>query len=108
MHGIYRRLVHQVHVDAGRTDGMRPQWQCRQVEVMQIGKLFAKRSGIGATQACATKHQANPMVGYVAGDRFPQQAQDMLGGSLPEISQKTLAAVQAGFDQWQKDGIPKD
>lgn len=37
-----------------------------------------------------------------------QQAQDMLGGSLPEISQKTLAAVQAGFDQWQKDGIPKD
>lgn len=37
-----------------------------------------------------------------------QQAQDMLGGSLPEISQKTLAAVQAGFDQWQKDGIPTD
>ncbi|MDY0976711.1 hypothetical protein SOM61_17240 [Massilia sp. CFBP9012] len=37
-----------------------------------------------------------------------QQAQDILGGSLPEISQKTLAAVQAGFDQWQKDGIPKD
>ncbi|MDY0964704.1 DUF5610 domain-containing protein [Massilia sp. CFBP9026] len=37
-----------------------------------------------------------------------QQAQDMLGGSLPEISQKTLAAVQAGFDQWQKDGFPAD
>lgn len=37
-----------------------------------------------------------------------RQAQDMLGGSLPEISQKTLAAVQAGFDQWQKDGIPAD
>lgn len=37
-----------------------------------------------------------------------QEAQDMLGGSLPEISQKTRDAVQAGFDQWEKDGMPAD
>ncbi len=34
-----------------------------------------------------------------------KEAQDILGGTLPEISQKTLAAVQAGFDRWEKDGI---
>ena len=34
-----------------------------------------------------------------------KEAQDILGGTLPEISQKTLASVQAGFDRWEKDGI---
>ncbi len=34
-----------------------------------------------------------------------KEAQDILGGTLPETSQKTLAAVQAGFDRWEKDGI---
>ncbi len=37
-----------------------------------------------------------------------QEAQDMLGGSLPEISQKTHAAIQAGFDRWKNEGIPAD
>ena len=37
-----------------------------------------------------------------------QEAQDMLGGSLPEISLKTRGAVQAGFDLWEKDGMPVD
>jgi len=37
-----------------------------------------------------------------------QEARDMLGGSLPEISLKTRDAVQAGFDQWEKDGMPAD
>lgn len=37
-----------------------------------------------------------------------QQAQDMLGGTLPDISQKTRDAVQAGFDRWEKDGLPAD
>lgn len=37
-----------------------------------------------------------------------EQAQDMLGGSLPEISQKTRDAVRAGFDQWEKDSMPAD
>jgi|GEM_PF-1329267 len=35
-----------------------------------------------------------------------EQAQDVLGGTLPEISQKTRDAVRAGFDQWEKDGLP--
>jgi len=37
-----------------------------------------------------------------------EQAQDMLGGSLPDISQKTRDAVRAGFDRWEKDGMPAD
>jgi hypothetical protein len=30
----------------------------------------------------------------------------MLGGSLPEISQKTHTAIMAEFDRWASDGIP--
>ncbi|WP_137172120.1 DUF5610 domain-containing protein [Massilia sp. HP4] len=37
-----------------------------------------------------------------------QEAQDMLGGSLPDISQETRDAVRAGFDRWEKDGMPAD
>lgn len=37
-----------------------------------------------------------------------EQAQEMLGGSLPDISQKTRDAVRAGFDQWEKGGMPAD
>jgi len=35
-----------------------------------------------------------------------QEAQDMLGGSLPEISRKTHETIQAEFDRWKKEGIP--
>ncbi|WP_296943226.1 DUF5610 domain-containing protein [uncultured Massilia sp.] len=35
-----------------------------------------------------------------------QDAQDILGGSLPEISQKTRSTIQAEFDRWKKEGIP--
>lgn len=34
------------------------------------------------------------------------QAADMLGGSLPEISQRTLKAIQSEFDRWTSEGIP--
>ncbi|WP_306395700.1 DUF5610 domain-containing protein [Telluria beijingensis] len=37
-----------------------------------------------------------------------QEAQDMLGGSLPDISLKTRDAVKAEFDRWEKDGMPAD
>jgi len=37
-----------------------------------------------------------------------QEAQDMLGGSLPEISLKTRDAVQAGLDRWEKEGMPAE
>lgn len=37
-----------------------------------------------------------------------QDAQRMLGGTLPEISQKTHAAVQAEFQRWKSDGISAD
>jgi hypothetical protein len=30
----------------------------------------------------------------------------MLGGSLPEISQQTLTAIQTEFERWKADGIP--
>jgi hypothetical protein len=33
-------------------------------------------------------------------------AADILGGSLPDISQKTFETVQAEFDRWKKEGIP--
>jgi hypothetical protein len=33
-------------------------------------------------------------------------AADVLGGSLPDISQKTLDTIQAQFDRWKKEGIP--
>lgn len=35
-----------------------------------------------------------------------KEASDILGGSLPEISQQTLKAIQAEFDRWKADGIP--
>jgi hypothetical protein len=35
-----------------------------------------------------------------------QDAQDILGGSLPEISQKTRSTIQAEFDRWKKEGMP--
>jgi hypothetical protein len=35
-----------------------------------------------------------------------QQAADYLGGSLPEISQKTLETIQEQFNRWKNDGIP--
>jgi hypothetical protein len=34
-----------------------------------------------------------------------EQAARMLGGSLPDISQKTLEAVRAQFDLWKKEGV---
>jgi hypothetical protein len=34
-----------------------------------------------------------------------QQAAQMLGGSLPEISQKTLETVRAQFDRWKNEGM---
>jgi hypothetical protein len=34
-----------------------------------------------------------------------QQAAKMLGGSLPDISQKTLEMVRAQFDLWKNEGI---
>lgn len=35
-----------------------------------------------------------------------KQASDILGGTLPEISQKTHTAIMAEFDRWASDGIP--
>lgn len=35
-----------------------------------------------------------------------KQASDILGGTLPEISQKTHDAIFAEFDRWQSEGIP--
>ncbi|MDO8652427.1 MAG: hypothetical protein Q7R66_09580 [Undibacterium sp.] len=35
-----------------------------------------------------------------------KEAADMLGGTLPEISQQTLTAIQTEFDRWKSDGIP--
>jgi predicted outer membrane protein len=37
-----------------------------------------------------------------------QEAQDMLGGNLSDISLKTRDAVKAEFDRWEKDGMPAD
>mgnify|MGYP007025911960 FL=1 len=36
-----------------------------------------------------------------------KEATEMLGGALPEISQKTHKAIMAEFDRWQSDGIPE-
>ncbi|WP_175625466.1 MULTISPECIES: hypothetical protein [Oxalobacteraceae] len=36
-----------------------------------------------------------------------KEATEMLGGVLPEISQKTHKAIMAEFDRWQSDGIPE-
>lgn len=35
-----------------------------------------------------------------------QQATELLGGTLPDISQKTHTAIMSEFDRWAKDGIP--
>lgn len=35
-----------------------------------------------------------------------EQAKKILGGSLPEISEQTLLAIQNEFDRWKSDGIP--
>ncbi|MFC7288021.1 hypothetical protein ACFQPC_08240 [Herminiimonas glaciei] len=35
-----------------------------------------------------------------------KEATEMLGGTLPEISQKTHKAIMAEFDRWQSEGIP--
>ncbi|WP_423679276.1 MULTISPECIES: DUF5610 domain-containing protein [unclassified Undibacterium] len=35
-----------------------------------------------------------------------KEAAEILGGSLPDISQRTLQAVRAEFDRWQSEGIP--
>jgi hypothetical protein len=34
------------------------------------------------------------------------QAKEALGGTLPEISQKTHDTIMAEFDRWEKEGIP--
>ncbi|MGL6040410.1 MAG: hypothetical protein ACRC01_04320 [Deefgea sp.] len=34
------------------------------------------------------------------------QAKEALGGTLPEISQKTYSTIMAEFDRWEKEGIP--
>lgn len=34
------------------------------------------------------------------------QAKEILGGALPEISQKTYATVMASFDRWASEGLP--
>ncbi len=36
-----------------------------------------------------------------------KEATEILGGALPEISQKTHKAIMAEFDRWQSDGIPE-
>lgn len=35
------------------------------------------------------------------------QAKEALGGSLPEISQKTYDTIMAEFNRWAKEGIPQ-
>jgi len=35
-----------------------------------------------------------------------KEAGDMLGGTLPEISQKTHAAIMEEFDRWESAGLP--
>ncbi|WP_035852099.1 hypothetical protein [Deefgea rivuli] len=34
------------------------------------------------------------------------QAKEILGGTLPEISQKTYDTIMAEFDRWETEGIP--
>lgn len=34
------------------------------------------------------------------------QAKEALGGTLPEISQKTYSTIMAEFDRWEQEGIP--
>lgn len=35
------------------------------------------------------------------------EAKQMLGGELPEISQQTYSAIMDEFDRWAKDGLPQ-
>lgn len=35
-----------------------------------------------------------------------KEATEMLGGTLPEISQKTYAAIMSEFDRWESEGMP--
>lgn len=35
-----------------------------------------------------------------------EEAKQMLGGALPDISQKTYAMIQGEFDRWKNEGIP--
>jgi hypothetical protein len=59
---------------------------------------FAK-AAIGGDPAKLDKIRAAVEQGF-------KQASDMLGGSLPEISQQTLKAIQTEFERWKADGIP--
>lgn len=40
-------------------------------------------------------------------ERSFNEAADIFGGSLPDISQQTLSAIQKEFDHWITDGIPR-
>ena len=59
---------------------------------------FAK-AAIGGDPAKLEKIRAAVELGF-------KQAADILGGTLPEISQQTLSAIQTEFDHWKADGIP--
>ena len=59
---------------------------------------FAK-AAIGGDPAKLDKIRAAVELGF-------KQAADILGGTLPEISQQTLSAIQTEFDHWKADGIP--
>lgn len=39
-------------------------------------------------------------------ERGFKEAADILGGTLPEISQQTLKTIQTEFERWKADGIP--
>lgn len=59
---------------------------------------FAK-AAIGGDPAKLDKIRA-------AVERGFKEAADILGGTLPEISQQTLSAIQTEFERWKTDGIP--
>lgn len=59
---------------------------------------FAK-AAIGGDPAKLDKIRA-------AVERGFKEAADILGGSLPEISQQTLSAIETEFDHWKADRIP--
>ena len=61
--------------------------------------LSSAKAGIGGDANKLDKIRA-------AVERGFKEAADILGGSLPEISQQTLNAIQAEFDHWKTDGIP--
>lgn len=37
-----------------------------------------------------------------------REATEILGGKLPEISERTYAAVMAEFDRWREEGLPQE